>query len=37
MKAAGIDVTFFDFDGGHDMTEEGVRKVFAWIDNLRKK
>jgi phospholipase/carboxylesterase len=31
LKAGGVDVTFFDFDGGHEMPEAGVKKVYEWI------
>ncbi len=31
LKAGGLDVTFFDFDGGHEMPEAGVKKVYEWI------
>jgi phospholipase/carboxylesterase len=32
LKAGGLDVTFFDFDGGHEMPDAGVKKVFEWIE-----
>ncbi len=32
LRAGGMDVTFFDFDGGHEMPEAGVKKVFEWIE-----
>lgn len=31
LRAGGIDVTFIDYDGGHDMTDEGMKKAFEWI------
>lgn len=37
MRAAGVNVTFFDYNGGHGMTEEGVKRAFAWIDSLKSK
>lgn len=32
LKAGGVDVTFFGFDGGHEMPEAGVKKVYEWIE-----
>ena len=31
LKAGGVDVTFFDFDGGHEMPDAGIKKVYEWI------
>jgi phospholipase/carboxylesterase len=32
LKAGGVDVTFFAFDGGHEMPEAGVKKAYEWIE-----
>lgn len=34
LRAGGVDVTFFDFDGGHDMPDAGVKKAFEWIEGI---
>ena len=35
LKAAGLNVTWYPFDGGHGIPDEVVREVSAWVAGSR--
>ena len=35
FKSYGYDVTLYDFEGGHEVNTETIRKVEQWIENMR--